>query len=50
MAHFPARGGELVHLVSSVCLVRAVRRTRQTGQTHAPDRLLGIRHPLICRS
>jgi hypothetical protein len=28
--HFAARGVELVHLVSSVCLVCVVRRTRET--------------------
>jgi hypothetical protein len=37
--HFAARGGELAHLVSSVCLVCVVRRTRETRQTRAPDRL-----------
>ena len=37
--HFAMRGGELVYLVISVCLVCVVRRTRETSQTRAPDRL-----------
>jgi len=42
-SHFPARGGDLVHLVSAVYLVCVVRRMRETRQTRAPDRLpLGI--------
>ncbi len=38
MNHFPARGGDLVHLVSSVCFVCVVRRTSETRYTRAPDR------------
>ena len=37
--HSAARGGELVHLVSSACLVCVVRRTSETRQPRAPDRL-----------
>jgi hypothetical protein len=47
--HFPARGGELVHLVYLVYLVflvYLVRRTRENRQTRATDRLTLSRSPL----
>ena len=44
--HFAARGEGLVHLVSSICIVCLVRRTRETGQPRAPDRLPLNRPPL----
>jgi len=37
--HFTAGGGDLVHLVFPVFLGCLVRRTKETRQTHAPDRL-----------
>ena len=47
---FRGCGGELVHLVSLVYLVCVVRRTSETRQTRAPDRLPLNRPPLAPRT
>ena len=47
---FRSGWGDLVHLVSWVCHVYLIRRTRETRQPRAPDRLPLNRHPLTLGS